>query len=82
MRWPAWTQDAACRGTEPDLFFPVGGSGPALEQAQEAKAVCNRCPVTAQCLAWAQAEGFGHGIWGGLTEEERRRPRPAREAVA
>lgn len=66
-----------------DLFFPIGSGPWAAEQAAEAKAVCARCPVTAECLTWAVAEGFGHGIWGGLTEEERRRPRPAaREAVA
>lgn len=48
-----WRHRAICRDEDPELFFPVGNSGPALLQIAEAKAVCQRCPVTSECLAWA-----------------------------
>jgi WhiB family redox-sensing transcriptional regulator len=49
-----WRHRAACRATvDPELFFPVGTSGPALQQVIEAKTVCHRCPVSAECLRWA-----------------------------
>jgi len=54
------------------LFFPVSDSGPALEQIAAAKAICVRCPVRDACLRYALATGQGPGIWGGLTEDERR----------
>lgn len=68
----AWRERAACRGEEPELFFPVGASGPALRQIEQAKEVCRHCPVIAQCLAAALANGEDAGIWGGTTPEERR----------
>jgi WhiB family redox-sensing transcriptional regulator len=67
-----WLESAACSGADPELFFPVGTSGPALEQIAEAKAVCRRCPVAEQCLAWAIETGQDAGVWGGLSEDERR----------
>jgi WhiB family redox-sensing transcriptional regulator len=66
---------AACRAAEPDLFFPVAAAGPAVAQVVAAKAVCRACPVRAECLSYAEQTGQGHGIWGGTTEEERRRAR-------
>ncbi|MBK3586377.1 WhiB family transcriptional regulator [Streptomyces sp. MBT57] len=51
-----WRTHAACRDEDPDLFFPIGSSGPAVVQAAEAKAVCRGCPVQAQCLEWGLAE--------------------------
>lgn len=48
-----WRTRAACREEDPDLFFPIGSTGPALVQAEEAKAVCHACPVREQCLRWA-----------------------------
>jgi WhiB family redox-sensing transcriptional regulator len=66
-----WRHKAECRKEDPELFFPVGTSGPALAQIVKAKAVCRRCPVSQECLAWALASGQD-GIWGGLTEDERR----------
>jgi Transcription factor WhiB len=45
--------DAACRDADPDLFFPVGTTGPARRQIGEAKRVCRTCPAQTQCLAWA-----------------------------
>jgi len=66
-----WADRAACLTEEPELFFPIGNTGPALKQIEEAKAVCNRCPVIDACLQFALASGQSAGIWGGLTEDER-----------
>lgn len=74
-----WRHDAACREEPPELFFPVGTSGPALAQTAEAKAVCRRCPVVADCLAWALESGQDAGIWGGMSEDERRVLRRSRK---
>jgi len=75
-----WRHRAACRNLDPEIFFPVGTSGPALLQIAEAKTVCRRCPVVSECLAWALAHEDA-GVWGGTTEDERRdlRRRRARE---
>ena len=67
-----WRDRAGCRDVDPELFFPVGTSGPALLQVAEAKAVCRRCPVAAECLTWALDSGQDAGVWGGLSEDERR----------
>jgi WhiB family redox-sensing transcriptional regulator len=67
-----WRQHAVCRGEDPELFFPIGHTGPALRQTEEAKAVCRRCPVMSDCLAWALESGQDAGVWGGLGEHERR----------
>ncbi|KNE80430.1 MULTISPECIES: WhiB family transcriptional regulator [Streptomyces] len=67
-----WRLNAACRDTDPDLFFPVGSSGPALRQEQAAKAVCESCPVIDACLDWALETGQTSGVWGGTSEDERR----------
>lgn len=63
---------AACRDEDPDLFFPIGSTGPALVQTDEAKEVCRGCPVREQCLEWAMENGQDSGVWGGLGEAERR----------
>lgn len=67
-----WRNDGACRDEDPELFFPVGSTGSALLQAEEAKAVCRRCPVVQQCLEWAMETHQDIGVWGGLGEGERR----------
>lgn len=67
-----WVELAACRGRDPELFYPVGTAGPALRQVAAAKAVCAGCWVVDDCLRWALDEGEPHGIWGGTTPEERR----------
>ena len=67
-----WRSQAACRAEEPELFFPVGTSGPALVQAARATAVCRRCPVMVRCRDWALATGQATGVWGGMTEDQRR----------
>jgi len=66
-----WRDLAACRGEDPELFFPIGTSGPALLQVEQAKAVCRRCSVIDQCLAEALRRREMYGIWGGTTEAER-----------
>jgi WhiB family transcriptional regulator, redox-sensing transcriptional regulator len=68
----SWRQAAACRTMDPDLFFPLSASGPGAQQASQAKTVCFRCPVRLQCLQHALANDEAYGIWGGLTEDERR----------
>ncbi|WP_299539390.1 WhiB family transcriptional regulator [uncultured Streptomyces sp.] len=67
-----WRSLAACREVDPDLFFPIGSTGPSLVQAEDAKAVCRTCPVQEQCLRWAMENGQDFGVWGGLGEDERR----------
>lgn len=69
---PAWQARAACLDEDPDLFFPAGTTGPALEQAERAKAVCRRCEVCTQCLDWALETNQEAGVWGGTSEDERR----------
>ena len=66
-----WRSVAACRSADPDLFFPISASGPALEQVVEAKAICAGCRVRRECLAFALRTEQVHGIWGGTTEHER-----------
>lgn len=67
-----WRDDAACQDADPDLFFPIGTTGPTLYQIDEAKRICLACPVRERCLAWALEVGAASGIWGGTTEDERR----------
>jgi WhiB family redox-sensing transcriptional regulator len=72
-----WRDRARCLDEDPDLFFPIGTSGPALAQAAAAKALCRCCPVVSECLDWALANYQDSGVWGGTTEEERRAMRRA-----
>jgi WhiB family transcriptional regulator, redox-sensing transcriptional regulator len=73
-----WLPQAACTGRDPELFFPVGTSAPALHQISTAKAVCRGCAVRLDCLEWSLATCQDAGVWGGLDEEERRVIRRAR----
>ncbi|MEJ8631988.1 WhiB family transcriptional regulator [Streptomyces sp. MS2.AVA.5] len=68
-----WRAESACAEEDPELFFPIGNTGPALLQVHEAKAVCRRCPVMERCLQWALESGQEHGVWGGTDEGDRRR---------
>jgi len=63
-----WTDQAACRGTETEIFYP---SSP--EEEAEALSICATCPVRAQCLDYAIRNRETYGIWGGATPEQRRR---------
>ena len=72
-----WRDRSACRDTDPELFFPVGTTGPALDQIAAAKAVCRACEAQAACLEFALATNQESGVWGGTSEEERRKLRKA-----
>ena len=68
----SWFRDAACQGENPELFFPIGSTAAAVFQLAEAKQICARCPVQGPCLEWALLTGTEYGVWGGLSEDERR----------
>ena len=68
----AWLDYAACRGSDPDLFFPATDVSPGRAQVEAAKKVCRPCPVKGTCLSRALDYGPEAGIWGGTTEAERR----------
>ena len=68
-----WHQFANCLGVDPDLFFPERGAS-----TREAKEVCRGCVVRGECLEYALAHGEKFGIWGGMSERERRRIRRER----
>jgi WhiB family transcriptional regulator, redox-sensing transcriptional regulator len=70
-----WRYEAACRDTDPDLFFPIGTTGPAIEQIDAAKSVCGNCQAQESCLEFALATNQESGVWGGTSEEERRKLR-------
>lgn len=72
MQRGQWAQRAACRGLDPELFFPVGFSGPGSEQLRFARRVCAQCSVVQACLDWALEVGESDGVWGGTTPDERR----------
>lgn len=67
-----WMQHGLCAQTYPDLFFPEGRGAAITTEVEKAKQVCNRCPVKDVCLAWALDTGQTAGVWGGLSEDERR----------
>ena len=72
-----WRDVAACQDTDPDLFFPVGTTGPAIEQIEAAKRVCDVCEAKQPCLEFALMTNQDSGVWGGTSEEERRSLRRA-----
>lgn len=73
-----WRDWAACRGADLEIFFPVGSTGPALQEIEQAKVICARCPVVDDCLDFATRTGQDFGVWGGLTADERRARRRVR----
>lgn len=77
---PAWMADAACAGADTDLFYPEAGD---YRAAERAKAVCARCPVIDDCLRHALTSPVEqHGVWGGLTPNERSQLRRRRKDAA
>jgi WhiB family redox-sensing transcriptional regulator len=72
-----WQDRANCLGVDPDLFFPERGAS-----TKEAKGVCTGCEVRMACLEYALRNGEKFGIWGGLSERERRRIRRQRAIAA
>jgi WhiB family redox-sensing transcriptional regulator len=74
---PDWRSRGACLTADPELFFPISSSGTSQQQEEQARAVCARCLVRGQCLAFALRTNQAHGVWGGLGEAERLRLRAA-----
>jgi WhiB family transcriptional regulator, redox-sensing transcriptional regulator len=66
-----WSR-AACSTSDPEIFFPISSCGPAAVQVARAKAICAGCEIRRECLEYAIVAGPIQGIWGGLTEHERR----------
>ena len=64
----SWRQSAACRGVDPEIFYPASE-----EEADVAKSICAQCHVRQPCLEYALANRERDGVWGGATEKERRR---------
>lgn len=71
----SWWSQAACQSADPELFFPISALDATTRAVVRAKAICGRCGVQPQCLAHAMESGSLQGIWGGTTEQERRRLR-------
>ncbi|MXW41669.1 MAG: WhiB family transcriptional regulator [Acidimicrobiia bacterium] len=70
-----WRHLAACRGSDPALFFPVGRTGMAIKQVEAAKVLCDDCLAQADCLEFALSTNQDSGVWGGTSEDERRQMR-------
>jgi WhiB family transcriptional regulator, redox-sensing transcriptional regulator len=70
-----WRDLASCRDSEPTLFFPVGTTGPAVDQIDAAIAICSTCLVQEDCLQYALETNQESGVWGGYAEDDRRRLR-------
>ena len=64
----SWMRSAACADADPEIFFPTISRQPATE----AKQTCSGCPVQAECLEYSLVNQEEFGVWGGLTEKERR----------
>lgn len=75
MEGVSWQLEARCAQTDPDAFFPDRG-----RSAQDAKRVCADCAVREECLDWAIEHNERFGIWGGMSQQERRRLRRARRS--
>lgn len=73
IRQLRWMRDAACLAEkDAEIFFPISEIGPSQLQIAEAKAICARCPVQENCLAYAIDNGLDDGVFGGFTADERR----------
>ncbi len=73
----SWQKHANCRGADQDLFFPKRGAS-----TRKARAMCAACEVKAECFEFALTQGERFGIWGGLSERERRKIRGQRSRAA
>ena len=77
-----WRSSGACRSADPDLFFPMSGTGSADKQIARAKSICAGCRVRQECLEFALSHDQTYGIWGGTTADDRRRDRRRRRRRA
>lgn len=71
------TERGSCSRTDPEAFYPEGKGA----STADAKRVCNRCPVIAECLQWALDTDEVHGVWGGLSQRQRTKLRRERDAA-
>lgn len=69
----SWWNMAACLTADPELFFPISSTGAGEAHLAKAKAVCSRCPIRQGCLDYAIDSHQAYGVWGGTSEDERRR---------
>lgn len=69
---PAWTEQALCAQVDPEIFFPKKGAA-----VSTGKSICGRCPVSAECFDYSIELGETFGIWGGASENDRRKLRRA-----
>jgi WhiB family redox-sensing transcriptional regulator len=70
-----WRHLSACRDTDPNIFFPIGTTGTAVDQIEKAKAICAQCSVIEECMQYALETNQEAGVWGGYAEDDRRRLR-------
>ena len=77
-----WRSGGACLSADPDLFFPISTTGPAVGQIAQAKAICGACEVRRECLEFALSHDQVYGIWGGTTPEDRQRQRRRQRRAA
>jgi WhiB family transcriptional regulator, redox-sensing transcriptional regulator len=68
-----WRSRGACLSADPELFFPLSSEGSSIAQLRKAKSICCRCGVRDECLNFALSTQQFHGVWGGTSEDERRR---------
>jgi WhiB family redox-sensing transcriptional regulator len=73
---PRWSERALCKETDPETFYPEKGGS-----TREAKRICGRCEVKAECLEYALKHDERYGIWGGLSDRERRRLKRKRQGT-
>lgn len=71
-----WTRRAACLDLDPELFFPISMEGPSQSQVEQAKQVCDGCPVREPCLQYALSTRQAYGVWGGTDPGQRRELSP------
>lgn len=77
VRDESWMREGACRSVDPAVFFPERGAS-----VSQAKATCAGCTVRSQCLAYAVERSIRHGVWGGMSERQRRKLRKRDLAAA
>ncbi len=70
-----WMESAACRDTDPEMFFPIGTTGASVDQINRAVAICSVCEALDACLNFALRTNQEFGVWGGYAEDDRRRLR-------
>lgn len=70
-----WRELSACRDSDPNMFFPIGTTGPAVGMIEKAMAICVACSVKEECLQYALETNQEAGVWGGYPEDDRRRLR-------